>query len=357
MKAIWLENDYNLGYMIGSSNFTSKGTGVDKTSNIEANLFYTARVSTKAYRELDSCYPEVEDITKVIEWGDTANNEDDATDELLVLPEAFRSAIFTNDKDGKKVVNISLSKKPPENWSIYYDDKLLYDDKQWASEGTPEIVAISWNEIAEPSGFQIRWKESNGYAWLPINVSSLSILQPPDDLKNLPLDVLISIIASSKPYFKIIKGYIKKKNRKKDPLDGPDVEIDPLKRVDTSTFLLQRTRKISKALLEMRKRLERPFSTIESLYWRLQGPVGVKALVSNIENSAKSEMEKTFLISEIVLELGRVRPAVDKNAVDKSIVAGEISKFIKELKSRVEIDKVKDPIFKEYIKSSFREAR
>ena len=56
-----------------------------------------------------------------------------------------------------------------------------------------------------------------------------------------------NILSSARPLHRVLKGYLKR--RKKHDGDGGDgVLVDPHKRVDTSQFLLQRTRRISWAL-------------------------------------------------------------------------------------------------------------
>ena len=87
-----------------------------------------------------------------------------------------------------------------------------------------------------------------------------------------------------------------------------EVVVDAHQLVDTSKFLLQRTRRISYAMKALRNRLEKPAFTRESLEWRLYGPIGVQSLKEAIFKEAKTEEEKQFLLAEMALEISRVNP-------------------------------------------------
>ena len=119
--------------------------------------------------------------------------------------------------------------------------------------------------------------------------------------------------------------------------------VDPHKRVDTSQFILQRTRRISWALNALRKRLERPVVTMEFLCWRLRGPVGVLALAKALAREANSDAEKSFLISELALELSRAKPEPMPNCLPVKKHKNEIQKVIRELKTLIPSDDFKGP--------------
>ena len=112
--------------------------------------------------------------------------------------------------------------------------------------------------------------------------------------------------------------------------------MDPHKRVDTSQFLLQRTRRISWALSALRERLERPVATKEGLHWRLCGPVGVGALIEALIRESQSTEEKTFLLSELALELFRVKPTSCSGHLPVARTKAAIAEKIAELKKTVD---------------------
>src|SRR5690606_25314209 len=111
--------------------------------------------------------------------------------------------------------------------------------------------------------------------------------------------------------------------------------IDPHKKVDTTQFLLQRTRRVSWGLAALRQRLERPVTTEECLEWRLRGPVGVKAVAQAILGGAHSEEEEVFLISELALDLARVKPQSFPGCLPPERVREALDALIKELREGI----------------------
>src|SRR5205823_11691325 len=117
---------------------------------------------------------------------------------------------------------------------------------------------------------------------------------PPAELGDLPLHVLIEILTSAKPLHLALQRWLSR--QKGAGVDSPQLLLDPHERVDTSTFLLQRARRVSWAFDALRKRLERPAASREALDWRLRGPVGVQAISRAISKEARSAEERAFLL-------------------------------------------------------------
>jgi hypothetical protein len=179
-------------------------------------------------------------------------------------------------------------------------------------------------------------------------------LPPPEELKNLPLEVLINILSSARPLHRVLRDYLRRQGREKSK-DGDKPIVDPHKRVDTSQFLLQRTRRISWALNTLRERLERPQVTPEFLRWRLHGPVGVMALAKALVREAQSTEEMAFLISELALELARVKPSAAPGCVPPRQHITEIRAVISELKTLIPEKTPGEPDnLREYVESVFK---
>jgi hypothetical protein len=167
-------------------------------------------------------------------------------------------------------------------------------------------------------------------------------------LTDLPLDKLIEILTSAKPLHQILT--------QRSPQNGSSVEkngvieVDPHARVDTSTFLLQRTRRVSWALDALRDRLERPVASAEALNWRLRGPVGVEAISRAIIKEAKSSEEGAFLLVELILELARVRPGEMPGGLSVQEIKSELRRIINQLSTRLSTESLpQDPAFRSYI--------
>jgi len=214
--------------------------------------------------------------------------------------------------------------------------------------------SLPWKYNRPPSGFWVNWQDSNGKAWWPVNIASANSLPPPEELKNLPLEVLIDILTSARPLHRALQSYLKRKKKGEPPERKTPPEIDPHKRVDTSQFLLQRTRRVSWAINALRERIERPAATKECLDWRLRGPVGVMALAEALKREAQSDEEKAFMLTELALELARIKPKEAQGCLAPARVNKEIRDLIVELRDHIPsrgIGRVRN--LKQYLDSVF----
>ena len=184
-----------------------------------------------------------------------------------------------------------------------------------------------------------------------MNVRDCASLPPPAELSDLPLEVLIEILTSAKPLHLALHRWLA---RHKDlGADGPEVLLDPHERVDTSTFLLQRTRRVSWALDALRTRLARPVASAESLDWRLRGPIGVQAISRAIVKEARSAEERAFLLAELMLELARVRPSDIPGGLPSSEVKVGLREMIAELRALLALETLPDdPAFRSYLEAA-----
>ena len=129
--------------------------------------------------------------------------------------------------------------------------------------------------------------------------------------------------------------------------------LDPHERVDTSTFLLQRTRRVSWALDALRTRLERPVASGEALDWRLRGPVGVQAISRAIVKEARSAEERAFLLAELMLELARVRPSEIPGGLPLAKIKAGLREMIAELRALLAVESLpNDPAFRAYLEAA-----
>lgn len=335
-KGIWIADTRWSVYQIGSSNFTSAGLGLSNNPNFEANLVYLVDVHRfpEARRTLDATFPEGEliDPATDIRWKSRPAEGEDEVGQEVLLPLCFGEATFDVDTSQQATIQLLISGMPPTDWQLITDGDSVrfWGEQEWADLGRPEQCSIPWKHDRPPSGFWVHWPASPGPAWWPVNVSAGDVLPPPEELKHLPLDVLINILSSARPLHRVLQEYLKR--RQKQVTNGENcVIVDPHKRVDTSQFLLQRTRRISWALIALRKRLECPVVTLEFLRWRLRGPVGVMALAQALIRESRSEAEKAFLLSELALELARANPEAQAGCLAPEIHRAEIRQIIEEL--------------------------
>jgi hypothetical protein len=173
-------------------------------------------------------------------------------------------------------------------------------------------------------------------------------------LKDLSLDVLIEILTSAKPLYQTLERWLRR--RKQDKIHEEGISLDPHKRVDTSSFLLQRTRRVSDALTGLRQRLERPVVSQQALEWRIRGPVGVMALAQAVGKEARSEQERSFLLTELCLELARVRPLASPGSLSSAHVRKSLRQAAEEIRATISLDALAGlPALASYTKAAFEE--
>lgn len=334
-KCIWLQATDSIVHMIGSSNFTSRGLGIGPTKNVEVNLCFETNLSRQAHaaKQLgDAWLPITSFPDGVTLRFQPRDNEEDA--ELVgepILPAAFGEIVFSQDGAKQGWLKFTFGPNLPEEWVLYAEDakEPFIRQKDWATADSPSSWNVAWNRDRPPSGFRVGWQGSGGYAWWPVNVDSSAALPPPSELRDLPLDALIEILTSARPLHQVIVAWRKREEGKKGR--GESSELDPHKRVDTSGFLLQRTRRVSSAFNALRERLQRPVASEQVLKWRLRGPVGVLALADAINRAAKSPTERVFLLAELCLELRRVTPQEMPGGLPVTVIQDAIKDLMNEL--------------------------
>jgi hypothetical protein len=358
-KCLWLQNDRWCLYQMGSSNFTTAGLGLGRAPNLEANLAYVfchAR-SPKGGRLLARGWLESEPIsrfrllTKPVE----EDGQDAPTACEIVLPPQFGEAVFSVDGNGRPFVEFTLSGHPPRGWSLLLEDgnQSIYTEKDWSRSGRRSRIRLAWSHTRPPSAFQVRWRGSEGSAWWPVNISHAAALPPPEELRELSLDELVEILTSAGPLHQTMRRLLLRRQEKQT--DGPIV--DPHRRVDTSGFLLQRTRRVTWALAALRQRLEQPAPSLEALHWRLRGPVGVERLAKAIVREARSDQERCFLVAELAIELARVRPQSSPGGLNSSQIKSELRAVIRDLREQtMPRARLQATPIKRYAAKAFKEA-
>jgi len=363
-KALWFENDQYASLMIGSSNFTRAGLGLGKTgrNNLEANLYYlVSKRKRKEYKQLQKSVLRGERLkeNEIRGSGSLFLDAEDAVPDTETLPLFFKRAVHDVNEVRQPIITLSFDparySKALDGWRILLDnEEEIYSEIKWNSSGKVEEVAIKAPEGPPLSGVFVVWNSVTSKVWWPIILKDAQSLLPPDELKDLPLELLISVLSSARPAHQIIGSWLKRKIKVDESTSSP--VVDPHKRVDVSGFILQRTRKVAWALSALRERLERPVVTQEQLYWRLRGPIGVTALAKAIIDEGKSEEEKIFLTTELAFELARVNPCELPGCIPKKLIQDELKTIIASLRDEVyEADLGSRPVFERYVDSVFQE--
>jgi hypothetical protein len=305
-KVLCLENNNWSLLLTGSSNFTAAGLTAATGGSFEANLLYRLNAADSE-SDLNALWPDVDEealdsSSKKVVW-DPEPEECEGRLGDVPLPACFHEAIYVPGTN--PVLQVELQGELPVIWSIRVPDgqELLGSsagstsgkhDLAWAGLAVPFVLEVSWRTGKEP--LVANW---------PVNVSNPAALAPPDALRDLTLEELLAILASSRPLPQAVVAVLKKRGR--TGRAGGEV-LDPLKRMDSPAFLLRRTKRVAAALDRLRERLERPALSKDAFEWRLNGPVGPATLTSAFIREAKLPGEAKFYLAELALTLSRVAP-------------------------------------------------
>jgi hypothetical protein len=341
-KSVWLWNDHWHVYMVGSSNFTSAGLGLAKGAmNFEANLAYVFRAISSLENAMNKTVPAykeaIDDFTKV-SWQAIDEEVGEGALGGSVLPSSFEEALFEPGKD-TSFLNLRFSRNPPTDWTIYFKDQTIsvLTAAEWRSLTSPSTVRLPWSEKAIPNVLEVEWidgaQQKQTAPW-PVNITDPGQLPPPDALRDLSLQTLLEILCSGRPLHEAVTNH-KFKGNGASQTDGIAPEMDPLKRVNSETFLLQRTRRVAKAIDQLVASLSRPVVYREALMWRLRGPVGPCALAKAICKEARIPGEVCFLLSEIVIVLRHLNTGAIALGVDRKEVDAAISETIEDISSMI----------------------
>ena len=348
LKSVYIENDRWAAHLVGSSNFTAPGTGVAATiSNYEANLLYIVRgdLSESIRREMRASVPagipiNTDDLHEV----DREDIDVTLDDEVSIgLPPFFASVVYRGGAYGKPLQisfdTSDLRLDEIEPWQIMQADTgtELYSNTLWYERGRPTIVELDPSDGAAPSVLRVVWGTEKRTNWWPVILHNQAALPPPEELRNLPLELLIAILSSARPLHQII-GKLGKHSDARSDFEESAI-ADPHKRVDTSSFILQRTRRASWALERMRERIERPVVSREQLEWRLRDPIGILAFVNAVAGEEEmTSIERQFLLAEIAVELKRVRLEERPGCLDPAIIERELDAIVADIHKQLRRD-------------------
>jgi hypothetical protein len=306
-KSLWLQREERAVYMIGSSNFTRAGMGVSSgQGNIEANLVYSLpSVSDPFARKCENGYPPHHRVEENLHFRQDIDRQTQEGESFVPLPEKFAEALFEPEGAGG-ILMLYISEALPSVFHIKgREEEILLDQKKCEEEKRQNPIEINWTEVRPPTGLRVEWQDGQGEwqksLWV-VNVTDTTLLPPPEELRDLELDMLVEILTSARPLHEAVRTVIRRKERAKDL--GIEVIFDPHKKVNTRNYLLRRFRRVANALEGLQARLQRPAYNLEALRWRLYGPVGPLALA---ERLGKEEGEgAAFMISEVAMVLRSV---------------------------------------------------
>lgn len=354
-KCLSLERDEHRMFLIGSSNFTASGTGVDPNCNVEANLAYVVPpAESKFWRSCEESVPpsEIIDLDRTEVRFLKPSEQTSESEMMPPLPTWFEQALFDPSPEHGRL-SLSFSKSS-HAFSIKDEDgELVLSSESLSPSDGPFTHTVEWQRTKPPSYLLVEWPAADGITresiWV-VNVTDTSKLPPPAELRDLSLDALVEVLTSSRPLYEAVERALERQSRLAAREQA--LELDPHRRVDTSGYLLKRVQRVSRAMEGLRERLERPLSSFDALRWRLRGPIGALALARGIVK--ENDPAAAFLIAEIALTLNQVRWHEPERFLGKDRVREEIESVQRELQSRAEGATATGDI-KRYVRKAFRE--
>lgn len=303
-KSLLLQNASFSIFLLGSSNCTVAGLGLSSTPNAELNLAYVVPAGASAFwAQCLRALPPAKDAPDLDKVSFTATVEDsnDEPATLALLPIGFVEALF---QPGLAGGDLRLQLDPghlPSSFEVLLPDgRKVLDRTAWTTTFAHAAeVAIALQRAI--SSLTVKWLDSSGTwqaaAWV-VNVTDTALLAPPEELRNLTLEDLLAVLTTSRPIHWALEERLAARAERGGT---PPPVVDPLKKVDSSQFLMRRMRRLARALEGLRVRLELPLASVEGLRWRLNGPLGPIALGRALQ--AESGEGGPFFIAEVASTL------------------------------------------------------
>lgn len=344
-KTIYLSGDGWALIMVGSSNFTTAGTGLGKYRNWEANVAYLVKAGTgdKVRKALDTrgiWGGDAVDTAEGVEFV-PAFDEEDGDSQGPILPAFFAAAQLVETTSAYFVLSLALGETAPDSdWMVAHDGLRMLDRKIWEASGEPSIWRVELPRSSRaPSTLQVTWGTEVSQADWPVTYAGADALPPPDGLPEYSLAALLDLLASGKPLHVALRDFLK--NLPDDDIADPDTVVellDPHAKVDTSAFLIKRVQRACWAIVHLRKLLCEPISSEQALAWRLNGPIGAHALLKAIQAEADPRLpdELAFVLCEFSRELRQVHLQAPPGASVPATAHAMLSAFKAQLLSKLD---------------------
>lgn len=332
-KAILLENDDDTLLMIGSSNFTPHGMGVG-WYNVEANLVFEDRTGERRNGlplndrlQLPLDWDDAVDTTQVI-WLEPAELPEDTPDSTKALPLFFAWATYSQ-QTGELKLGLDRTKPEPASWSVTLpgaggDTGLALFSRRQADDAreSSETTSLLHTFQGDARGVNIvallvEWTDTEDQlqrAKLGVCVESMESLLPPHEYRQLGADAIIECLMSGKSPS---QWYDQRQNSGEHG-GGNDAEIESLRAVDTSGYLLYRVRRFGRAITGMCERISRTVPHPAAIRYRLlNDPFGPVSLANTLVSPDSGETRgwcaqlesehRVFLLTEILLAISHLR--------------------------------------------------
>ena len=361
-KLILMESDDLIAAMIGSSNATEAGLGLNQhRGHHELNLWVGCPSGSVLAKQLRGLARLGDPVVFDEESWEPESDEDELT--LPVLPLGFETCTLMGTAGSEARLTFMVTKLPSA-WDVRTPTgTVVLDSNAWSALGSPSTVSISLAEPSLPTYLLVNWRSIDGEscrATWTANVDDRSILPPPDGFDEVTVEQLLAALASTRP----LPFALERELRRKEKLQSGEspIDLDPLHRYDDSALLLQRTRRLSLALWRLQERLGRPATNLDAIHWRLHGTLGPLAiadgLVRSIDDGKTLPGEAQFILAELALTVSSVDWASVVSGGDYKAVRKIVDQVVRAIdERRSELPPITDTGLGNYIRDALAEAK
>ncbi len=349
-KMLALATSKYTALMIGSSNFTKAGMGLDGVHNAEANLVYVARREAYAREAgaLSSCWPTTTRVDHPeaadIEWQGPQQelDEEEHASMAPAVPSGFISARYRAGQSATLLFTLAPEGLPSE-WQILggiKHDKTILDASAYAARGAPERVEAAWKLDYAPGTLLVIW--AGGQAFWPVNVEDQSKLPAPREIESMSAQDMLHILAASDASA-AFRAWTRQRrihlefDEELDSAVPPD--LDPLRRYSLQDTFLRRVRRQARLLAAAKRNLERPVWSEQALQWRLTGMIGVQRLAERIakglEDGNGDASEVVLNLADLLLMLGDVEYHETGTALSRRKFYHHYKRFLQQLSDTI----------------------
>jgi hypothetical protein len=323
--------------LCGSSNFSPHGMGVG-VANAEANLCYlddrdTRRNELLLEERLPADWEK--DLCEGAMWPETAEpieDEDPGADRPL--PVAFLYAVY-NQQTATLTVVVDATASFPSEWSLRWPGERsgealpLVDHVKQPHPPTNGRIVLQLSASlrgANIAGLRLHWRDEEGtmqHAILAVHVESAEDLLPPEEFRSLTSDGILQCLLTGRDLAEWVE--VLEWQQTTAQTNATPRELDSLLAIETSGYVLYRTRRLGQALAALGERLVGTVRMRDAMAYRLgQDPLGplmlAKALVREWQEASKQSAPSVddpavllFSLAEINLMVAHVARRVTES--------------------------------------------
>lgn len=358
-KLILVETDSWVAALIGSSNATAAGLGLHPgRGHEELNLWIGCPANSADAKKLRALARIGSPLRVDDQEWDATPDEDEATGPRLPL--GFQACLIQAGTPSRTHLTFDADRLPAV-WEVR--DPLgctLLDSPTWRTRGA---ARESWVELPAgplPAYLLVRWDDDDGApceATWTANIDNRGALPPPAELSQLPVQLLLAALASTRPLPVAVEQELRRRGR---TTSDPANDVDPLRRFADTGMLLRRMRQHSLALWRLQQRLGQPASSIDTVRWRMHGVLGPVAIAEALRAATSTDQalpgEPQFMLAELALTIKAVDWSTVAAGLDRRQLDHIVTEALDQLQACYEaMPEAPDPAIDSYVREALKE--